>query len=148
MANKSKIQKLGTEQRNRAARNLDTKSATKIARIINQEDAKVATAVKRALPQIAKAIDVIAKQIGRGGRLIYVGCGTSGRIAALDASEIPPTFSTDPSTVQYLMAGGAKALGTAAEYNEDSEADGRRDMAARKPGKNDVVVGVAASGRT
>src|SRR5215468_6001944 len=119
--NKSTIQKLGTEQRNRAAKDLDTQSALSIARVINAEDAKVARAVKRALPDIAKAIDVIAKQIGRGGRLIYVGCGTSGRIAALDASEIPPTFNTDPKTVQYVMAGGEKALSAAAEYNEDSE---------------------------
>src|SRR5437899_1514595 len=144
MANSSKIQKLGTEQRNRAARDLDKKSAQEIARIINGEDAKVAQAVKRALPQIAKAIDVTAKQIGRGGRLIYVGCGTSGRIAALDASEIPPTFNTEPAMVQYVMAGGERALGSAAEYNEDSEDDGRRDVIARLPSSKDVVVGIAA----
>ncbi|HZI57730.1 MAG TPA: N-acetylmuramic acid 6-phosphate etherase, partial [Verrucomicrobiae bacterium] len=116
--------------------------------VINQEDKKVAAAVERALPQIARAIDAIAAAIGNGGRLIYAGAGTSGRLAALDAAECPPTFNTDPKTVQYVIAGGNKALGHAAEYSEDSRSSGRRDMAKRKPGRNDVVVGVAASGRT
>jgi N-acetylmuramic acid 6-phosphate etherase len=139
---------LGTEQQNRASSALDTLSALEIARVINQEDKKVAVAVRRALPQIARAIDAIAAAIGNGGRLIYAGAGTSGRLAALDAAECPPTFDTDPDTVQYVIAGGNKALGRAAEYSEDSRSSGRRDMAKRKPGKNDVVVGVAASGRT
>jgi N-acetylmuramic acid 6-phosphate etherase len=139
---------LGTEQQNRASAALDTLSALEIARVINQEDKKVATAVRRALPQIADAIDAIAAAIGNGGRLIYAGAGTSGRLAALDAAECPPTFNTDPSTVQYVIAGGNRALGWAAEYSEDSRSSGRRDMAKRKPGKQDVVVGVAASGRT
>ncbi|HEX4603081.1 MAG TPA: N-acetylmuramic acid 6-phosphate etherase [Candidatus Angelobacter sp.] len=139
---------LGTEQPNRASSALDTLSALEIARVINQEDRKVAAAVKRALPQIARAIDAIAAAIGNGGRLIYAGAGTSGRLAALDAAECPPTFNTDPNTVQYVIAGGNKALGRAAEYSEDSRSSGRRDMSKRKPGKDDVVVGVAASGRT
>lgn len=139
---------LGTEQQNRASAALDTLSALEIARVINQEDKKVAAAVERALPQIARAIDAIAAAIGNGGRLIYAGAGTSGRLAALDAAECPPTFNTDPKTVQYVIAGGNKALGHAAEYSEDSRSAGRRDMAKRKPGKKDIVVGVAASGRT
>ena len=139
---------LSTEQLNPASRNLDLKTSLEIARIINAEDAKVAAAVKRALPQIARAIDLIAAALRRGGRLIYVGAGTSGRIAALDAAECPPTFNTDPKTVQYVIAGGAKALGSAVEANEDSSKLGEREIARKKPGKNDVVVGIAASGRT
>lgn len=149
MANKkSSIQQLGTERRNRAAAALDTMSALSIARLINREDSKVPRAVSKALPQIAKAIDLIAKQLAAGGRMIYVGAGTSGRIAALDASELPPTFNTDPKKLQYVIAGGAAALSAAAEYNEDSEELGERDIARKKPGKKDVVVGIAASGRT
>jgi N-acetylmuramic acid 6-phosphate etherase len=142
------IAKLGTEQQNRRSAALDTKSALQIARIINAEDAKVAAAVKKAIPQIAKAIDAIAHAIGNGGRLIYVGAGTSGRIAALDASECPPTFNTAPETVQYVMAGGPRALASAAEYNEDSREQGVTDIATRIPTEADVVVGIAASGRT
>lgn len=149
MANKtSSIQKLGTERRNRAAASLDTMRAVEIARLINREDQKVPRAVSEALPHIAKAIELIAKQLGAGGRMIYVGAGTSGRIAALDASELPPTFNTDPKTVQYVIAGGDSALGMAAEYNEDSETLGKRELAKKKPTKKDVVVGIAASGRT
>ena len=144
----SNISNLRTEARNQAAAQLDTSSALEITRLINAEDAKVAPAVRRALPQIARAIDLIAAALERGGRLIYVGAGTSGRIAALDAAECPPTFNTDPRMVQFVMAGGHKALGAAVEANEDSRTLGRRDMAAKKPGKNDVVVGIAASGRT
>ncbi len=144
----SPISRLGTEARNLAAARLDSSSSLEIARLINAEDAKVAPAVRRALPQIARAIDLIAAALERGGRLIYVGAGTSGRIAALDAAECPPTFNTDPRLVQFVMAGGQKALGAAVEANEDSRALGRRDVAAKKPGKDDVVVGIAASGRT
>jgi N-acetylmuramic acid 6-phosphate etherase len=144
----ARISRLRTEASNSAAARLDTSSALEIARLINAEDAKVAAAVRRALPQIARAIDLIASSLERGGRLIYVGAGTSGRIAALDAAECPPTFNADPRMVQFVMAGGTKALGAAVEANEDSRTLGRRDMAAKKPGKNDVVVGIAASGRT
>jgi N-acetylmuramic acid 6-phosphate etherase len=108
----------------------------------------VAAAVARALPQIARAIDAIAHAIAGGGRLIYVGAGTSGRLAVLDAAECPPTFNTSPRTVQAVIAGGARALRSAAEGREDAAALGRRDLARRKPTANDVVVGVAASGRT
>jgi N-acetylmuramic acid 6-phosphate etherase len=139
---------LTTEQQNSASQALDTKSALEIAAIINSEDAKVAAAVQQALPQIADAIDAIASALSRGGRLIYIGAGTSGRIAALDAVECPPTFSTDPKMVQFVIAGGEKSLGRAVEANEDSPALGQRDIAKLRPGKKDVVVGIAASGRT
>jgi len=142
------LRKLGTEKTNPVSRNLDTKSSLEIARIINKEDAKVAAAVRRTLPQIAQAIDLIADALRRGGRLIYVGAGTSGRIAALDAAECPPTFNTDPKTVQFVIAGGPKALAAAVEANEDSRSLGQREIAKKKPGKHDVVVGIAASGRT
>jgi N-acetylmuramic acid 6-phosphate etherase len=145
---KGKLRDLRTEQQNSASAGLDALSALEIARVINHEDHKVAAAVERGLSQIAQAIDAIADAIRSGGRLIYVGAGTSGRLAALDAAECPPTFNTDPQTVQYVIAGGDKALGHAAEYSEDSSVSGRKDIGKRKPGKKDVVVGVAASGRT
>jgi len=140
--------RLDTERRNPASQNLDSRSASEIARILNAEDAKVAAAVKRALPQIALAIDAIANALSEGGRLIYVGTGTSGRLGALDAAECPPTFNTHPRTVQFVIAGGVKALGAAVEANEDSREAGRADIAKRKPTKRDVVVGITASGRT
>src|SRR3954447_5101458 len=144
MPPKVDIRKLRTEQINAASADLDTKSALEIATIINAEDAKVARAVNKALPQIARAIDAISEAFSRGGRLFYVGAGTSGRIAALDASEMPPTYSTDPQLVQYVIAGGEKALGNAVEANEDSRDLGERDIAARKITKKDIVVGIAA----
>jgi N-acetylmuramic acid 6-phosphate etherase len=139
---------LTTERTNAVSWDLDLKSGVEIARIINAEDAKVALAVRRAIPQIGRAIDLVAASLRKGGRLIYVGSGTSGRIGALDASEIPPTFDADPRLVQYIIAGGPKALGAEAEASEDSIELGRSEMAKRKPGKQDVVVGIAASGRT
>ena len=142
------IHRLGTEQQNTASVDLDTKSALEIATIMNTEDAKVPQAISAALPQIAKVIDLVAEAIGKKGRLIYVGAGTSGRLGALDASECPPTFNTDPKTVRYVIAGGEKALGNAVEANEDSPELGRKDIAKLKPGKKDIVVGIAASGRT
>jgi len=145
---REKLSQLATEQPNPASNGLDQKSSLSIARIINAEDAKVAVAVKRALPQIAEAIELIAESLGKGGRLIYVGTGTSGRIAALDAAECPPTFNANPKAVQFIIAGGPKALESAVESNEDSAELGEREIAKRKPGKNDVVVGIAASGRT
>jgi len=142
------LQHLATEAINPASRNLDHKSALQIARIINREDAKVALAVRRALPQIAHAIEDVAAALAEGGRLIYVGTGTSGRIGALDASESAPTFGIPARQVQYIMAGGPKALGKAVEASEDSIQLGQAEMARRKPTKRDVVVGIAASGRT
>ena len=142
------LERLATERPNPASTDLDLKSSIEIARIINAEDRKVAAAVRRAIPQIGRAIDLIAAQLRKGGRLIYVGTGTSGRIGALDASECSPTFGIDPSKVQYIIAGGAKALAVPLEASEDSHAQGRAQMSKRKPGKNDVIVGIAASGRT
>lgn len=142
------LRRLGTEKTNSASVNLDQKSALEISRIINAEDANVAAAVKSALPQIAQAIDLIAGALSQGGRLIYVGTGTSGRIAALDAVECPPTFDVNPRLVQFIIAGGSKALGAAVEADEDSRELGRKEIAKKKPGRKDVVVGIAASGRT
>lgn len=142
------LKDLPTERPNPTSRDFDEKSSLEIARIINDEDAKVAPAVQRALPQIARAVDLVAAQMRKGGRLFYVGSGTSGRIGALDASEIPPTFSTSPKLVQYVIAGGERALGSEAEASEDSRELGRSEMKKRRPGKNDVVIGIAASGRT
>ncbi len=145
---KPNLRRLATEQPNPAAAGLDRKSSLEIANIINSEDAKVARAVKRSLPQIARAIDLIAAALSNGGRLIYVGTGTSGRIAALDAAECPPTFGIGSKTIQFIMAGGRRALAAAVEASEDSRPLGRKEMAKRTPTKNDVVVGITASGRT
>jgi len=144
----AELRRLSTEKANSASIDLDRKSAIEISRIINAEDAKVAVAVKRSLPQIARAIDLIAAALSQGGRLIYVGTGTSGRIAALDAVECPPTFDVAPRMVQFIIAGGPKALAAAVEADEDSRKLGRKAMAKKKPARKDVVVGIAASGRT
>ncbi|MGB8258751.1 MAG: N-acetylmuramic acid 6-phosphate etherase [Terracidiphilus sp.] len=144
----SLLQELTTERPNEASQGFDTKSAVEIARIINHEDGKVAAAVKKTLPEIAQVIDQVARSMRDGGRLIYIGAGSSGRIAALDASECPPTYSSAPGQVQYIMAGGPKALASAVEVNEDSEELGQRDIARRRPTRKDVVIGVSASGRT
>jgi N-acetylmuramic acid 6-phosphate etherase len=144
----STLRRLKTEQPNHAADDLDRKSSLDIARLINAEDATVALAVTRALPQIARAIDQVSAALRRGGRLIYVGAGTSGRIAALDAVECPPTFNTDPRSVQFIIAGGAKALASASEISEDDSKAGREEMSRRRPTKHDVVLGIASSGRT
>ena len=139
---------LTTETTNSASEGLDTKSALEIARIINHEDAKIAAAVKKALPEVAVVIDIVARALRDGGRLIYVGAGSSGRIAALDSSECPPSYSTLPSQVQYIMAGGPKALASASDVNEDSPELGQRDIARRRPTRKDIVIGVSASGST
>ena len=140
------LRRLRTEQPNDAAHDLDQKSSLEIARLINAEDATVALAVTRVLPQIARAIDLVAAALRRGGRLIYVGAGTSGRIAALDAAEILPTFNTD--RVQFILAGGAKALASESETSEDDSQSARKEISRRKPTKIDVVLGIASSGRT
>lgn len=141
-----KLATLATEQPNPRSADLDTKSSLEIARMINAEDASVAVAVERALPQIAQAIDWIAEVLSRGGRLIYVGAGTSGRLAALDAAECPPTFNTDPARVQAIIAGGVKAFTGALEAEEDSRV--AHEIRKRRVSEKDVVVGIAASGRT
>lgn len=143
-----RIEDLASESSNPLSSDLDTKSSLEIARIINSEDATVASVVQRTLPQIATGIDWIADALAKGGRLIYVGTGTSGRIAALDAVECPPTYDVDPKRVQVVIAGGPEALSAAVEANEDSRQLGMQEIRRKKPGKNDVVVGIAASGRT
>jgi N-acetylmuramic acid 6-phosphate etherase len=142
------LSKLATEQQNPNTLNLDEMTALEIARAINREDQSVAEAVEQVLPEIAKAIELVAESLRQGGRLIYIGAGTSGRLGALDASEIPPTFGISPKRIQHLIAGGKKALHSAVEDEEDSLNLGKKDIAKRKPGKKDVVIGIAASGRT
>ena len=141
------LHELMTESANSASQGFDTKSALEIARIINHEDTKVAGAVKKALPEIALVIDAVARSLRDGGRLIYVAAGSSGRIAALDASECPPAYSTSPQAVQYIVAGGPKAVASTVEVNEDSPELGQRDIARRRPTRKDVVIGLSASGR-
>ena len=144
----SDLQVLLTECPNQASEGFDTKSAIEIARIINHEDAKVAAVVKRAIPEIALVIDTVARSLRDGGRLIYIGAGSSGRIAALDSMECPATFSNDAQQVQYLMAGGPKALASCGDVNEDQPELGQRDIARRRPTRKDIVIGISASGRT
>ena len=147
-AQESDLRQLSTEQILSTASNLDQMSSLEIVRLINDEDATIAAAVKQTLPQVARAIDVVADALRHGGRLIYVGAGTSGRLGALDASEIPPTFNLNPHTVLYIMAGGPRALGTSTEASEDDRALAVQEIKKRKPGKHDVVIGIATSGRT
>ena len=137
-----------TEQRNPRTRGIDAKSTIEILRAIHREDASVAKAVSDALPAIARAVDAIAYALQQGGRLIYVGAGTSGRLAALDAAELPPTFGTPARMVQAVIAGGRRALTHAVEGAEDNRPKGARDLAARGFNADDVVVGIAASGGT
>lgn len=137
-----------TERRNPRSRGLDRKSTLEILRALNREDARVALAVRRELPQIARAVDAIVKAFQGGGRLFYVGAGTSGRLAVLDAAECPPTFGTPPAMVQAIIAGGPRALRRASEGAEDSAASGARDLRRAGVGRRDVVVGLSASGAT
>lgn len=137
-----------TEQPNTAGSGIDALDTIGIITAIQEQDALVPSAVRQQLPQIAKAVDAAVRALRRGGRLIYVGAGTSGRIAVMDAAECPPTFGVSSETVQAVIAGGSRALTKAIEGAEDAAAQARRDLAARKVGARDVVVGIAASGRT
>ncbi|MBS1808864.1 MAG: N-acetylmuramic acid 6-phosphate etherase [Acidobacteria bacterium] len=137
-----------TEQSNPNTAEIDRLSILEALRIINAEDKKVAEAVEQVLPAIAKAVDGIAERLERGGRLLYVGTGTSGRLGVLDASECPPTFGVSPELVQGIIAGGYEACYKAVEASEDDRAAGATDLQARGVTSNDVVVGIAASGRT
>src|ERR1700680_2232043 len=137
-----------TEQRNPRTRGIDAKSTIEILRAIHREDASVAKSIASALPAIARAVDAIAGALQQGGRLFYVGAGTSGRLAALDAAELPPTFGTPPRMVQAVIAGGRRALTHAVEGAEDNRTKGAKDLAARGLNAMDAVVGIAASGGT
>src|SRR6266851_3919719 len=137
-----------SEQRNAASRNLDRMSTMQIVRLMNREDRKVAAAVGRVLPAIARAVDAIVKAIRNGGRLLYVGAGSSGRMAVLDAAECPPTFGTSPKLVQALIAGGRPAVTGAVEGAEDSLANAKHDLRAKQLTHRDVLVGITASGTT
>jgi N-acetylmuramic acid 6-phosphate etherase len=142
---------LPTEARNPASEHLDELSTVEMLRVINDEDAKVAGAVRVELPQIARAIDAIAERFRHGGRLFYIGAGTSGRLGVLDASECPPTFSVPANLVQGLIAGSDNALRLSSEHSEDSPELGAKDLAQAgfgDGGKPDTLVGIAASGRT
>ena len=144
----TQINKLPTEQRNPNTMDIDRLSTLEMLRRINDEDKKVAFAVERELESIAKAVDVIYEALKNGGRLIYCGCGTSGRLGVLDAAECPPTYSVSPDMVQGIIAGGEKAMFKASEGAEDSAEGGRADMKAIGLCARDVLVGIAASGRT
>ncbi len=148
MPEPSDLSGLETERRNPASARIDAMSALEIARTMNAEDAMVAGAVARELPRIARAIEEIAARLRQGGRLIYIGAGTSGRLGVLDASECPPTFSTPPEMVVGVIAGGSAALIRSVEGAEDDPAQGRADVEGLGIGAADALVGIAASGRT
>lgn len=142
------LENLLTEQRNPASARIDSLATQEILRIINAEDAHVPAAVGAAIPAIAEAVDAITTAFRSGGRLFYIGAGTSGRLGVLDASECPPTFNVDYDLVQGIIAGGEPALSRATEASEDDPASGARDLLAHGFGPKDVLTGIAASGRT
>jgi len=142
------LEQLLTEQVNPASENIDALPTEEVLRIINAEDRKVAEAVAKELPNIAMAVDVIVDRMSKGGRLFYAGAGTSGRLGVLDAVECPPTFNVPPELVQGLIAGGERALHSAGEASEDDAGLGAADLAGRGFTSKDVLVGIAASGRT
>lgn len=142
------LSKLTTEQRNPLTLELDTFSALQIAQAMNAEDANAVKAVERVLPQVAQAIDWAAACLAAGGRIIYLGAGTSGRLGVLDAVECPPTFGVDSDVVVGLIAGGEDAFVKAREGAEDDASQGEQDLRAIDLCEHDLVVGIAASGRT
>lgn len=146
MVNKTK--ELVTESINEETNNIDELETKDIVRLINDEDKKVAFAVEKEIPNISEAVEVIYKKIKKGGRLIYIGAGTSGRLGILDASECPPTFGVDPSMVQGLIAGGDKAIRDAVEGAEDNKKGAIKQLNDIDFNEKDVLVGIAASGRT
>lgn len=137
-----------TEQPNPASECIDTLPTEEMLRVINVEDHRVPEAVAKELPRIALAVDAIAERLRHGGRLFYIGAGTSGRLGVLDASECPPTYNVPPDLVQGIIAGGEAALARATEASEDDPEMGAADLLARGFGPKDVLVGIAASGRT
>ncbi|WP_256384246.1 N-acetylmuramic acid 6-phosphate etherase [Photobacterium toruni] len=142
------LTKLVTESRNSASEAIDTLSTLEMLKVINDEDKKVALAVEQTLPAIAQAVDAIAAAFLQGGRLVYVGAGTSGRLGILDASECPPTYGSAPEQVVGLIAGGHQAILKAVENAEDNAEMGTEDLKAINFSANDILVGIAASGRT
>ncbi len=142
------LSKLLTERRNANSANIDTLSTLEMLTVINQEDQQVAQAITPYLPQIAEVVDKVAAALQAGGRLIYIGAGTSGRLGILDASECPPTFGTRPEQVVGIIAGGHKAILSAVENVEDNKAQGAMDLQNLNFSNRDVLVGLAASGRT
>ena len=142
------LSELVSEDRNPITTDLDTLSSAELVTAINEQDKLVPLAVEKELPQIAKAVDVISDAFTHGGRLLYLGAGTSGRLGILDASECPPTFGVDESMVVGLIAGGQQAIFRSQEGAEDSPEMGRLDLVQQELGSKDVVVGIAASGRT
>ena len=142
------LEKLATETRNKETMNLDELSVLEIMEVMNKEDQTVAEKVALEIPQITKVVDKIIKSFNQEGRLIYMGAGTSGRLGVLDAAECVPTFSVDPSMVQGLIAGGMKAMTVAVEGAEDSKDLGEEDLKAINLTERDIVIGIAASGRT
>ncbi len=136
----------GTESRNPRSRGLSAKSTREVLLLMNDEDAQIASAVRLAIPEIARAVDAIVAAIALGGHVVYVGAGTSGRLGALDASEMPPTFGVPPELFQGVIAGGDRALRLSVEGAEDDAASGRSDVT-RLLQKDDVIVGISASGR-
>ncbi|MDP9751009.1 N-acetylmuramic acid 6-phosphate etherase [Thermoanaerobacter pentosaceus] len=142
------LDKLITEGRNPDTLDIDKLSTEDMLKKINNEDKKVPIAVEKEIPSIAKAVDIIAEKLKQGGRLIYIGAGTSGRLGILDASECPPTFGVDPEMVQGIIAGGDVAIRRSVEDAEDKEDLGKEDLKKKNLSSKDVVVGIAASGRT
>jgi N-acetylmuramic acid 6-phosphate etherase len=142
------LERLLSEQRNPESERIDAVSTTELLAIINREDQKVALAVEREIPNIAAALDAIAERYQRGGRLFYVGAGTSGRLGVLDAAECPPTFGVAPDRVQGVLAGGAAAVARATEASEDHPEAGEADLKQRGLSATDSVIGISASGRT
>lgn len=143
-----RLDQIDTEQVNPRTREIDRASTLDVVRMINAEDQLVAAAVERVLPQVAQAVDLIVEQLRKGGRLIYCGCGTSGRLGVLDAVECPPTYGVEPELVVGLMAGGSAAFVKAVEGAEDDYGLGRADLISHGFCANDALVGIAASGRT
>ncbi len=139
---------LSTEARNPRSEHLDELSTLDLLTVINDEEATVAAAVRAVLPAVAQAVDAISSRFTTGGRLFYIGAGTSGRLGVLDASECPPTFSVSPELFVGLIAGGDSALRRSSEKSEDSKEEGARDLAAAGFEAGDSLVGIAASGRT
>jgi N-acetylmuramic acid 6-phosphate etherase len=144
----NELEGLPTEQRNRSTLGIDGMSTRDILQRINLEDRKVATAVRNELGNIAKAVDLVVDSLKKGGRLIYVGAGTSGRLGILDAAECPPTYGTDPETIQGIIAGGKQAVFRSVEGAEDRANEGRRAIDRKRVSSKDVVCGIAASRRT